>query len=119
MQPPAAGVARSSRNAPAASEMVVSSAATSSADSIIRLAAPRANWLHGRQARVGEREPLDQDRHEGAIEAMPADVRGAVEVLGPDLDDARCARRRAVRAALPPVLGKISHLPEAFPRLQN
>ena len=36
------------------------------------------------QAVVGERQPLDQDRHERAVEAVPAGVRGMGEVVHAD-----------------------------------
>src|SRR5512139_1473227 len=115
MQPPAAGVARSMRNAPATFETAASRAAWSSAEANIQIAGPaRARPLERRDARVGELQPLDQDRHEGPVEAVPAGVGGTVEVPGADLDDARRTHGRDIRGALLPVLGEVGHLAEAL-----
>ena len=79
MHPPAAGGRAHDRNgAPVARPIAPSSAARRESDN---MAPVRRRRLHRRQAVVGHRQPLDQDRHEGAVEAVPAGVGGVREVV--------------------------------------
>src|SRR5215472_7622413 len=99
MQPPATGSARSMRKARPVAAAIADSTAGQGSEPRSGIRTATRALLSRAQARVRQSQPLDHDRHEGAVEAVPASFGRAIEILGADGDDARVAHRRDIRDA--------------------